>query len=46
VIDARADDVSEPAHVRLAPEDALRIGMSDDRPMLVRLEILRGSTGN
>ena len=46
VIDGRADDASEPAHVRLAPEDALRIGMADDRPMLVRLEVLRAPTGN
>ena len=40
VIDDHADDAQPPAHVRLSPEDALRIGMSDDRPMLIRLEVL------
>lgn len=44
-IDQRADDAAEPAHIRLSPEAALQIGMTDTRPMLVRIEVLAGPSG-
>ena len=44
-IDQRADDATEPAHIRLSPEAALQIGMADMRPMLVRIEVLAEASG-